>query len=177
MRNSISLLLAAWAVFAAAPACADAVRDALIEMAKCADLADAAERLKCFDAAAPRARSALAAPPEKPKEETVTVENFGLPRPEKAPTKVEEFGKPPPEPKGITEISSPVLEFAKTPYGKAVFILENGQVWRQLDADSSNVLEPRAGTKMKVTIEVGVFGSYNLSVEGRNGIVKVTRLK
>jgi len=70
-----------------------------------------------------------------------------------------------------------VLEFAKTPFGKAVFILDNGQVWRQLDADSSNVLEPRAGTKMKVTIEVGVFGSYNLSVEGRNGIVKVTRLK
>jgi hypothetical protein len=176
MRNSISVLLALWAALAAAPACADAVRDALIEMTKCAEIADAAERLKCFDTAAPRARSALAAP-EKPKEETVTVENFGLPSPEKPATKVEDFGKPPPEPKGITEITSTVLEFAKTPFGKAVFILDNGQVWRQLDADSSNVLEPRAGTKMKVTIEVGVFGSYNLSIEGRNGMVKVTRLK
>src|SRR5215472_669391 len=176
MRNSISMLLAVWVAFAAAPAWADAVRDALIEMAKCADIADSAERLKCFDAAAPRAKNALAAP-EKLKEQTVTVENFGLPRPEAPATKAEDFGKPPPEPKGITEITSTVLEFAKTPFGKAVFILDNGQVWRQLDADSSNVLEPRAGTKMKVTIEVGVFGSYNLSVEGRNGIIKVTRLK
>jgi hypothetical protein len=177
MRNSISVLLAAWAALAAAPACADAVRDALVELAKCADIADAAERLKCFDAAAPRARSALAAPAEKPGEEKVTVENFGLPAQSKPVTKTEDFGKPPPEPKGITEITSSVLEFAKTPFGKAVFILDNGQVWRQLDADSSNVLEPRAGTKMKVTIEVGVFGSYNLSIEGRNGMVKVTRLK
>ena len=177
MRNSISLLFTAWAALAAAPACADAVRDALIEMAKCADIADATARLKCFDAAAPRAKSALAAPAESGKEETVTVENFGLPRPPPPVTKVEDFGKPPPEPKGITEITSTVLEFAKTPYGKAVFILDNGQVWRQLDADSSNVLEPRAGTKMKVTIEVGFFASYNLSIEGRNGMVKVTRLK
>ena len=176
MRNSITALLAAWAALGAAPVWADAVRDALIEMTKCADIADSAERLKCFDAAGPRAKSALAAP-ERPTEETVTAENFGLPRAEKPATKAEDFGKPPPEPKGITEITSTVLEFAKTPFGKAVFILDNGQVWRQLDADSSNVLEPRAGTKMKVTIEVGVFGSYNLSIEGRNGIVKVTRLK
>ena len=90
---------------------------------------------------------------------------------------MEEFGKPPPEPKGITEITSDVLEFAKTPYGKALFILDNGQVWRQLDADSTNVLAPPAGTKMKVTIEVGVFGSYNLTIQGRNALIKVTRLK
>ena len=55
-------------------------------------------------------------------------------------TKPEEFGKPPAEPAGeINEISSPVLEFAKTARGKAVFILENGQVWRQLDSDGTVV--------------------------------------
>jgi hypothetical protein len=178
MRKFALLLLATCAALVAgAPARADAVRDALVELAKCADIVDAAERLKCFDAAAPRAKSALAAPAEKGKEPTVTVENFGLPLPPKPVLKAEEFGKPPPEPQGITEITVGVLEFAKTPYGKAVFILDNGQVWRQLDADSTNVLPAPPGTKMKVTVEVGFFGGYNLTIEGRNGLIKVTRLK
>ena len=172
--------LAFLALFAASHAHADAARDALQEIAKCADIQDSAERLKCFDAAVPRAKSALAAPAEKPKDEGASVQVFGLPRPDKPVVKAEEFGKPPEpvaEPKEIAEITSTVLEFAKTPMGKAVFVLDIGQVWRQLDADSTNVLEPSSGTKMKVTIERGFLGSYNLTIEGRNGLIKVTRLK
>ena len=30
---------------------------------------------------------------------------------------------------------------------------------------------------MKVTVETGWLGSYNLTIEGRNGLIKVTRLK
>ena len=30
---------------------------------------------------------------------------------------------------------------------------------------------------MKVLIERGFLGSYNLTIDGRNGLVKVTRLK
>jgi hypothetical protein len=30
---------------------------------------------------------------------------------------------------------------------------------------------------MKVTIETGAVGSYNLTIEGRNGLIKVSRLK
>jgi hypothetical protein len=70
-----------------------------------------------------------------------------------------------------------VLEFAKTARGKAVFILQNGQVWRQLDADSTDVLAPPPGKPMKVTIELGFLESYNLTIEGRNALIKVTRLK
>ena len=70
-----------------------------------------------------------------------------------------------------------VAEFAKTPRGKSIFILDNGQVWRQLDSDSDEVFEPAPGKPMKVTIEMGSFGGYNLSVAGRNGIIKVRRLK
>ncbi len=72
---------------------------------------------------------------------------------------------------------SPVLEFAKTARGKAVFILENGQVWRQLDSDTTTVLDPERGTKMSVRIERGALGSYNLTIDGRNILVKVNRLK
>jgi len=48
-------------------------------------------------------------------------------------TRVEDFGKPPPPPK-INEITATVLELARTARGRPIFILDNGQVWRQLDA-------------------------------------------
>lgn len=165
-------------VLVAGPARADATRDALAEIAKCADVADATLRLKCFDDAMPRAKNALASPaPEAPSKSLL--EWFGFSRPPTPVTKPQDFGKPPPEPapEELNEIASPVLEFAKTARGKAVFILENGQVWRQLDSDTTNVLDPERGTKMTVKIERGFLGSYNLTIGGRNILVKVNRLK
>ena len=155
---------------------ADATRDALTEIAKCADIAESSERLKCFDAAVPRARSALVAPEQQPAEKRGFLEWFGFSKPVQKP---EDFGKPPPPPGPgeITEITSNVIEFAWTPKGRAVFVLDNGQVWRQLDADSTAVRDPTPGKPMKVTIETGAIGSFNMSIEGRNGIIKVTRLK
>lgn len=159
------------------PALADATRDALAEIAKCADLPDSAERLKCFDTAMPRARSALATT-EQPAKEKSFLEWFGFSS-SKPVQKAEEFGKPAPPPTAgeVTEITATVIEFAKTARGKAVFILDNGHVWRQLDADDSIVRESQSGGPMKVTIGTGVMGSYNLTIEGRNGLIKVIRLK
>ena len=165
------------ALVAAAPAHADPARDALAEVARCADIADATERLKCFDAAMARVKSALASPaPETPTKSLL--EWFGFSRPSPV-TKPEEFGKPAPQPapEELNEIASPVLEFAKTARGKAVFILENGQVWRQIDSDTTTVLDPQPGTRMKVKIERGFLESYNLTIDGRNILVKVNRLK
>src|SRR5438067_2238378 len=168
----------ALALFVVGPAHADATRDSLSEMTKCADIADSAERLKCFDAAVPRAKSALAAPEQEPSKKSL-LEWFGFSRP-KTITKPEDFGKPPAPPapgQEINEITATVLEYARTVRGKSVFILENGQVWRQLDADRTDLPDPAPGTAMKVTIETGALGSYNLTVEGSNRTIKVTRLK
>lgn len=179
MRISLPIVVS---VFVAGPAFADATRDALAEIARCADIAEATERLRCFDAAVPRARSALAAPAPAPAPAATTksglLEWFGFSR-EKPVTKPEEFGKPQPAPgpEEITEITAPVLEFARTPRGKAVFILDNGQVWRQIDSDGTVLPDPPPGKPMKVTIGRGALGSYNLEIEGRNGLIKVTRLK
>lgn len=164
--------------FAAAPAYADATRDALTEIAKCADISDSSARLKCFDAAVPSAKSALATAAQPEKEKGGILEWFGFSRPQKPVTKAEDFGKPPQSrPDEITRITAPVLEFAKTARGRAVFILDNGQVWRQLDGDDTVVLEPQPGKTMKVTIAIGLLGNYNLTVEGRNALVRVFRLK
>jgi hypothetical protein len=178
MRTLLFLFIA---VFVAAPARADLARDALTEITKCADIVDSSERLKCFDAAVASARSALAAPaPEPPKKGLL--EWFGLPRPQAPVTKTEDFGKPaPPLAPGtgeeITEIKATVIEFARTLRGKALFVLDNGQVWRQIDADGTELPDPAPDTTMRVTIETGALGSYNLTVEGRNRSIKVNRLK
>jgi hypothetical protein len=175
--------LAVILALAAGPAFADATRDALTEMAKCADITDDMLRLKCFDEAMPRAKSALATPVPAVETKKSLLDWFGFARPSKPVTKTEDFGKPsqpievPGESKEITEITANVVEFAKTGRGKAIFVLDNGQVWRQSDSDGTEIPYAVPGTPMKVTIEIGVFGSYNLIIEGRNGLIKATRVK
>jgi hypothetical protein len=182
--------LLATAVIVAAPAQADPARDVLSQIAKCADIAGAAERLQCYDTAATSAKIALAAPAEQPAQQQAAVRTeedddeggilswFGLSRPT---TKPEEFGKPPEPvkegPKEITEISASVIELARNAYGRSIFILDNGQVWKQIDGDQSDVAAPKEGEPMKVTIEKAILGSYSLSIDGRRGIVKVRRIK
>jgi hypothetical protein len=177
------LILASVLALTAGAARADVTRDALADIVKCADVADPAKRLECFDAATTRGKAALAAPvppaqAAQPAKEKSLLDWFGLSKPSQV-TKPEDFGKPAPEPgpNEVTQISGSVLEFAKTARGKAVFILESGQIWRQIDGDSTDVQPPAPGTTMKVIVETGVFGSYNLSIEGRKGLIKVNRLK
>jgi hypothetical protein len=182
------LLLGFSAILIAGAAYGDAPRDALGAMVKCAEISDPAERLKCFDAAIPGAKNALSTP-EKPAEKLATPEKppekslldwFGFNRPPQPVTRPEDFGKPAPEPapgEAITEIKATVLEYARTRRGKLLFVLDNGQVWRQLDGDSTEVRDPPPDTVWKVTIETGVLGSYNLIIDGRNSIIKVSRVK
>ena len=172
-----TLVVATILLLAAGQVHADPARDALAEIVKCADIQDPVKRLACFDAAAGQAKSALAAPPPVAKERSF-LEWFGF-RPSAPVVKPEDFGKPAPEPgpSEVSGITANVLEFAKTMRGKAVFILENGMVWRQLDGDTTQVSPPEPGKTMKVTIEIGFLGSYNLTIEGQKSIVKVTRLK
>ena len=148
----ISVLACISLVLFAGPAHADRAGDALSEFTRCAGIALSSERLACFDTAAQR----LANPA----------------------TRAEGFGKPPPpRPDEVTQIRATVLELAKTARGRAIFILDNSQTWRQIDGDDTDVREPPPGKTIKVTIATGIFNSYNLTIEGRNGLIKVRRLK
>lgn len=185
MRNfpTRTLVAATIVLFAAGAARADEARDALGDFVKCAEVADPAKRLECFDRAAVRGKAALTTPvpsaqSAQPAKEKSLLEWFGFSKPNPV-TKPEEFGKPTPEPgpNEVTQIADSVLEFGKTARGKALFILENGQVWRQIDGDSTDVWAPAPGARMKVTITTGIFGSYNLTIEGRKDLIKVNRLR
>ena len=131
---------------------AEPARDALFEMTQCIKIGDATARLHCFDAAAARAQQVLA-------------------------PSAESFGKPPPPAPEIDKITATVHELSRTARGKAIFVLDNGQAWRQLDADDARVMDPASGSVMRVTIERGAFGSYNLAIDGRNGVIKVRRIQ
>jgi hypothetical protein len=165
-------VLASILIFVAGAARADSAADASAEIARCAGIADSAARLKCFDAVAPRANGAAAQPAREAPER----DGFGFPPPPV--TRVEDFGKPPPPPE-ITQITATVIELARTVRGRSIFTLDNGQVWRQIDGDDTDVQDPQPGKTMKVAIEMGIrlLGNYNLRIEGRNALIRVRRVK
>ena len=171
-------VLAFISIFVAGAAHADSAGDALSEIAKCAGIADSAARLKCFDAAALRTNGA---PPAQPAREAPDRDRFGF-SPPQAVTRVEDFGKPPPPPK-FTRITATVVELTRSARGRPIFILDNGQAWRQIDGDDANVLDLRPGKTMKVAIEMSrvqsLVGGYSfkLTIDGRNGFVRVYRVK
>ncbi len=131
---------------------ADSATEALDQFARCAAIADSAERLKCFDRAAPAAKDSQ------------------LPKPA-------DFGKPVARVPEAPQIVAAVRQLSRTVRGRAVFVLDNGQVWRQLDSDDSNILEPAPGAMLKVTIARGLLDSYNLTIEGRSSLIKVRRVE
>jgi hypothetical protein len=164
-------VLAFISIFVTGAAHADSAADAI---ARCAEIADSAARLKCYDAAAPRANGAAA---QQAGEAPGRVDGFGLSTPEPV-TSVEDFGKPPPPPE-ITQITATVIELARTVRGRSIFTLDNGQVWRQIDGDDADVQDLEPGKTMKVAIEMGLrlLGNYNLTIEGQNALIRVRRVK
>jgi hypothetical protein len=179
-----------WLVSAAAltvlPAQADPAQDALSDFAKCSAIGAVIERLQCYDNAAVAAKMALAAPPATQQQASVETEEesgggvlswFGL-SDSKPAKKAEDFGRPPPradQPKEVTEISASVSKFSRTGLGRAVFTLDNGQVWTQIEGDTIEVRDAHPGDE--VTVEKAFFGSYSLIFKERKGLIKVRRTK
>lgn len=179
-----------WLVSAAllivAPAHADQTREALSEFAKCSSIPSVIERLQCYDNAAVSAKMALALPPSAQQQASIQTQEdegggvlswFGL-SDSKPTKKPEDFGRPPPradEPKEVTQISARVSKFSRTGLGRAIFTLDNGQVWTQIEGDSFEVRDAHDGDE--VTVEKAFFGSYSLVFKERKGLIKVRRTK
>ncbi|MCG2840321.1 hypothetical protein L6Q21_04910 [Sandaracinobacter sp. RS1-74] len=77
------------------------------------------------------------------------------------------------DPARIERIDSVVREILSDGRGKPVFVLENGQIWRQ--AEAINLPTIRASSP--VSVRRGAMGSYRLFVEGGNRSVQVVRVR
>jgi len=55
-------------------------------------------------------------------------------------------------------------------------VLDNGQTWRSSKPTARQILEPPLG-RPQSDDERGLLDSYNLTIEGRNGLIKVRRVE
>jgi hypothetical protein len=172
--------------------------DVLEALGKCAAIAADKDRLACYDALSPRVKDALAVPPatlahEPTKEEQQSWFGFdfgGLFNSDGSPSQTtpQQFGSEqiapapaqpgePPKAEEIESIAAGVTEYSFTPFGKFIVFLDNGQIWRQIEGDTDQAHFHRVAADNKVTISRGVFGSYNLQLNGGARIYKVNRVK
>ncbi|MGQ0741264.1 MAG: hypothetical protein ACT4OG_03065 [Alphaproteobacteria bacterium] len=186
---NLRLTILAVAMLAAAPiALAATPREMLNLLAQCAEAKDSIERLACFDKLAPQLRETVAAmkkPSERTEEDRISLFGFdfgGVFGSREGPTTPEEFGKaqvraPEEEVEILESITAGVTEYAMTPFGKFIVFLDNGQVWRQLDADTGVARFLKPASRNKVIISRGLLGSYNLKINDQNLIFKARRVK
>ncbi|MEO1014712.1 MAG: hypothetical protein AAFX08_05930 [Pseudomonadota bacterium] len=70
-----------------------------------------------------------------------------------------------------------VVDVAKNGRGKYLIILDNGQVWRQLKADTNNLLVPKNLEDETARIRRKSMGSHILSLSSGRRSIRVERIK
>jgi hypothetical protein len=80
------------------------------------------------------------------------------------------------EPLPLDRITVPVAKVSFNAIGHFIVTLENGQVWRQIDADTA-VARFHKDKKETVTIKRGFMDAYSLSIDGQWGNYMVKRIK
>ncbi len=178
------LILAAALAAMAANAAAEAA-DPLAEMNACRGLGDAA-RLACFDRVLARhdapapvtAAAPIVAAPVATAPAPVTPAPVA-PAPPPAPQASADFGSErlpasAAAPQKAASIVAKVKAVSWNAFKHFTVTLEDGQVWRQLDSDTTTA---RFGAADAVKISRGFLDSYSLSIEGVWGTYKVKRIK
>lgn len=77
----------------------------------------------------------------------------------------------------LDHITTKLLDAGKTSSGKYFFVLANGQVWRQLRADTSRFYLPRKTSGAEVLIKRKSFGAHSLKIAGKGRTIKVKRIR
>lgn len=185
------------ALFVCAPAsAADARGDAAAEMLACASVRGDKARLDCFEKALPGLREAFpeaAEIAERRAEEARLAareqarQEFGLPAaPDDALFEEKEFGAEhlPQEAKAdddddddVDSIEAGVADIGRSYNGKIIVFLDNGQVWRQIDADKSTPYIRSNIEGMTARVKRGFLGSYFIRLSGTHEAFKSRRVK
>ena len=75
------------------------------------------------------------------------------------------------------QLSVSIVEIAQNKQGKYVIILENGQIWRQLKADTNRLRVPRKSEGLTAVIKRRSLGAHSFSIAGDKRTIKVERMK
>ena len=177
------LVLVALAL-SAAPAVAE---DLSATISTCANVSDDRARLACYDGLAARTNAAARLPITKPALPPVPqapVATVAPPAPPTPVTKTNTFGAetirkgdtPEERAQEVDEIKAKVVTADFSPTNRFTVTLDNGQVWRQIEADSGKARLHKSGGDT-VEISRGMLGSYNLVIDGVNLLFKVRRVR
>ena len=135
---------------------------------QCGAIADAGQRLACYDAARDQSKAthwpefgpAQSAPPSAAARAPAPPPPVAARAPTPAPGK----------------LVSHVAQYSFSPHGQFTVVLDNGEIWRQLDSDDGVAQFRHAGGNI-VQISRGFWGSYDLKLNATNVVFKVTRIK
>jgi hypothetical protein len=144
----------------------------------CADIADAAQRLACFDAAVAAMKSAetqgqfTAVDAAGVRQIEREAFGFSLPSLPKLglPSLRRDGGAAAAEPERTAELAMTIARVGRFD-GRQSFIMDNGQVWVLIDSQSNRLA--RAGEK--VTVRRASLGSYLMSVVAGGSALRVRR--
>ncbi len=179
MRNTLHacVIVTSWALAAglaaaqSAPGPASTPAGPLAAVYACADEADDARRLACFDAAVGGLRAAetqgTVAVLDAARVESVQREGFGFSLPSLPQLRL---------PGGGSAVESVTLELSSVsvaPDGRATLRMSNGQVWRQLEPERLRGARPGSA----VTVSQGALGSFVATVEGQRANFRVRRVE
>ena len=145
--------------------------------AQCGSIADSTARLACYDSARSTRPPQAAAPPAG--------DNGPAHYPEFS-SPAQSAAKPLPAP-GFTsnplgssarggKLTAAIASYSLSPSGRFTIVLDNGEVWRQVDADDGVAQFKSKGRNM-VVISKGFLWSYDLRLNAMSAIFKVTRVK
>lgn len=142
----------------------------------CAEIAEDAERLACFDNTVAQFRAAEdageVATISKEELSELNRESFGLSLPSLPKTLLPKFGSS--DDTKLDTISEPVKSTSRLSSGKLRITLENGQVWDQIDTKDIYVSRKRGVESAE--IKRASLGSFKMKLDGGRSF-RVTRAK
>jgi hypothetical protein len=165
----LAVLLAFMFVAPAALAPAALAQEPLAKVYACADITDGAKRLECYDTAVAGLKKDVAggdvAVVTKQQIKEAEVKAFGSNKPASVTTAVAAAqGKKVDAP---DTMSFKVTNIIEARDGKLHFVMDNGQVWRQTEADKINGLGKGPWT---AEVKKGPMGNYMLKLDGKTAV-------
>lgn len=70
-----------------------------------------------------------------------------------------------------------ITEVAYTEAGRAIFIMDDGQIWRESEIAGAHSQRIPANRQYSAEIRKSLFGGYRMNIDGVTRMVKVERLK